>query len=108
MSVLIPVLILSSICSIPETTSADDRWQLVFEDDFSARTDPTADWTRFGDTSPQTRGREGGGLLLTAPAGQEPPSYSGAVNRLGGSVATDQTVTASLAWRPIGGEPDSP
>ncbi|MBC03807.1 MAG: hypothetical protein CMJ34_10985 [Phycisphaerae bacterium] len=105
MSVLIPVLILSSICSIPETTSADDRWQLVFEDDFSARTDPTADWTRFGDTSPQTRGREGGGLLLTAPAGQEPPSYSGAVNRLGGSVATDQTVTASLAWRPIGGEP---
>ena len=106
MFALIPAIILvSSICSISEPVPSHDRWQLVFEDDFSARTDPTADWTRFGDTSSQPRGRQGAGLLLTAPAGQQPPSYSGAVNRLGGSVATDQTVTASLAWRPIGEEP---
>ena len=97
MFALIPAIIISTLSSIPATTPSLDRWQLVFEDDFSPRNDPTADWASFGDTSSQPRGREGAGLLLTAPAGQQPPSYSGAVNRLGGSVATDQTVTASQA-----------
>ena len=102
MLALIPAVVLFSLCSITQPAPSDERWQLVFEDDFSAPTDPTADWVRFGDTSSQPRGRRGAGLLLSAPAGRQPPSYSGAVNRLGGSVATDQTVTASLAWRPIG------
>ena len=99
---LVPMLILAALPAAPTTGHVEDRWQLVFEDDFTAATDPTADWTRFGDTSPQPRGRNGAGLLLTAPAGLEPASYSGAITTLGGSVGTDQTVTCTLAFRPVG------
>ena len=95
------VLISNTPLPAPETPDTD-RWSLVYEDDFTAETDPTADWTLFGDASPQAKGRTGAGLLLTAPAGLPEPVYSGAVSRLGGSVATDHAVTATMDWRAIG------
>ena len=59
MLALVPLFILAGSLLAPNTGPGEDRWQLVFEDDFTADTDPTADWTRFGDTSPQSRGRNG-------------------------------------------------
>ncbi len=86
-------------------TPANDRWELVFEDDFSTASSPTEDWTVFGDTSVQPKGRTGPGLLLTAPAGQTPPAYAGAVTTLGGGAVADETMSATLRWKPIGGNP---
>lgn len=104
-STLASLLIAVSASMASGDATNADRWELVFEDDFSTITSPTTDWFVFGDTSIQPKGRIGAGLLLTAPAGQAEPAYAGAVTTLGGGAVADETMSATLRWRPIGDDP---
>ncbi|MEE2971569.1 MAG: family 16 glycosylhydrolase [Planctomycetota bacterium] len=101
---MLPLLIALTLLARTPSTPTSDRWELVFEDDFTSPTDPTTDWTVFGGTSVQPKGRTGPGLLLTAPAGLPEPAYAGAITTLGGGAIADETVTATMGWRRIGSE----
>ncbi len=86
-------------------TPTDDRWTLVFEDDFNDPGKPLADWLTFGDAGSSDAGERGRGLRLHAAGGQNPPAYSGAVLPLGGGIKVDDIVTARVRWRPDGAAP---
>lgn len=98
----LPIVLTSMLIGIPErpNTPTDDRWKLVFEDEFDGENDPLADWETFGDATSQTKGREGRGLLLSAPGGQRGrPAYAGAVTTLGGGAVRDERIALTISWR---------
>ncbi len=96
-----------TIMAPASSTSAitDDRWELVFEDDFNDPGSPLADWQTFGDAGSSNAGERGLGLRLHAAGGQQPPAYAGAVTSLGGGIKADDIVTVRVRWRPDGPAP---
>ena len=91
--------ILTGLPTAPNVV-ADDRWKLVFEDEFDGKNDPLADWETFGDATSQEKGLKGRGLLLSAPGGERGrPAYAGAVTTLGGGAVRNERITLGISWR---------
>ena len=104
----LPLAIIAVVSAAPleQEAAQQEKWTLVFEEDFEAPTNPLADWTRFGDTSniliPGTADK---GLLIKTEGGLQQPAYAGAVNRLGGGIAPDEIVTANATWTMLDAPP---
>ena len=104
-SLLLGGLLATSAAATIAESAPDDRWQLVFEDDFTDAGSPLADWLTFGDAGSSDAGERGRGLRLHAGGGQQPPAYAGAVTTLGGGIKADDIVTVRVRWRPDGPAP---
>lgn len=90
---------------VAETPHGDDRWTLVFEDEFDGDNRPLDDWNTFGDATSQDKGKKGRGLLLSAPGGRRDPAFAGAVTRLGGGAVRDERITIGISWRDMSKKP---
>ena len=68
----LPIVLTSMLIGTPErpNTPTDDRWKLVFEDEFDGENDPLADWETFGDAASQTKGRRAAACCSARPGGQ--------------------------------------